>query len=494
MTAADALITQSPHRMRNTWSLAMRNFENSRSSCEVESSIDFGTTETGCFMSNANSKDLADLGVEVNKDSMYDVLKKVNESAAYEYTLCFKDSENAFFQTRLGDEDVDNSFLSMPTSLIHSIYFAASNDNWPTESNQGLRSILHAFMNNSDSDDIDQLLTVPSKTFTTSLPLKTTGQPQTFKATCNAYELRDKNHIDLQQYAHTQCKFQELHPDGLNVGHLVMETMSLQDKVTGYTATVHLIPSTVDNTVGETDNANENFQMKEATSEAHSVHVIHADAHFTVPMRCSYNKGNRKLQLPAYAALHELHASQVTQVNYKNLMRTSNFQNLHLGFGIASQVLRSSATPIVFLVVPCCKTNVPFNHVKLHASDTSAPDTSAPGTLAPGTLAPGTPALGTPALDTCGSDICGPHTSRSGFDTSDSGSQNSDSGSVQSGPVSDQFGSHDPNSTSAYESSTIVMREPQVRAEEAFYASYADIIQQDPIMRQALFRRSNREL
>jgi hypothetical protein len=75
MVVASTLRIQAPENVRNKWSLAMRTFSNSRCNCEVQSSLDFSTTETGCLMSNASSKDIADLGIVVMKDSIADVKK-----------------------------------------------------------------------------------------------------------------------------------------------------------------------------------------------------------------------------------------------------------------------------------------------------------------------------------------------------------------------------------------------------------------------------------
>ena len=240
MSAADVMIIQAPEKIRNTWSVAMRSFTNSRSTCEVESSFDLSTIETGCLISNATTKDLADLGVVVVEKSLHDVIKCLKNSQVQQYTMSFTDSENINLEANLTDEDVDNTFLSKPNFLVQSIFYAAANDQWPTKSNKGLQSILHAFMDNEEHPIVDHLLSLPSKTFTTSLPLNAAQHPQAFKATCNAYELRDGGHNLLQEFAHTQCKFQQLHGDGMNIGHLVMETLSMKDKLSGYTATVQL--------------------------------------------------------------------------------------------------------------------------------------------------------------------------------------------------------------------------------------------------------------
>ena len=424
-------------------------------------------------MSNANSTDLADLGVTVLKDSITNVKKRLDDSEEQQYTLSFKDSENTVFESRLTNEDVDDSFLSTPKCLVHSIFFTASNNNWPTESNRGLRSILHAFMNHDEHKPADHLLAVPSKAFTTSLPLQAGERPQTVKATCNAFELRDNNQRVLQEFMHTQCKFQELRGEGVNVGHLILETLSLKEKNTGYTATVQLTVSNEEQTlpVEDIDTTDEHSKQNTTRGVSHSVHVIHADAHFTLQMRCSENKGSRKLQLPAFAALHELQACQSTNLNYKNLMRIANLQNLHLGFGIASLVLRSSSTPIVFLVLPCCK-SPNFEHTETEDEPCSDVED-----------------------DTQNKDQ---QIEISSNDDYDCEYVEGDNVKQFEQPKNDQ--SHVTRSVmemvseNSVESSTIVMREPQVRAEEAFYASYTEAFQQDPIMRQALFRRSNREL
>ena len=481
MAAADKLMIQSPEKMRNTWSLAMRSFANCRSNCQVAGCLDYATTETGCIMSNANSKDLADLGVEVLKDSVTNVKKCLDDSEQQQYTLSFTDSENALFEARLTNEDVDDSFLSTPKSLVHSIYFTASNNTWPTQSNRGLRSILNAFMNNDDHIAVDHLLAVPSKAYTTSLPLQTGDRPQTVNATCNAYELRDNNQQVLQEFMHTQCKFQELQGEGVNVGHLILETLSLKDKITGYTASVQLTVSNDQQIAEDMETTGNHSNQATPKSVSHSVHVIHADAHFTMQMRCSDNQGCRKLQLPAFAALHELQACQSTNLNYKNLMRTSNLQNLHLGFGIASLVLRSSTTPIVFMVLPCCKSpNFETSENKCEPCYDDAND-----------------------LQVKDQEMDSPTNDEYAFENLEC--DNLECDNLECDKVK-QFEqkyidhSHFANSVmemvseTAGEQSTIVMREPQVRAEEAFYASYTEVFQQDPIMRQALFRRSNREV
>jgi hypothetical protein len=489
MVVASTLRIQAPENVRNKWSLAMRTFSNSRCNCEVQSSLDFSTTETGCLMSNASSKDIADLGIVVMKDSIVDVKKNVDTSQGQEYTLSFKDSDDMFFEARLTDEDVDNSFLSSPKFLVQSIFFTASNNSWPTESNQGLRSMLHAFMNNDVHGTVDHLLAIPSKNFTTSLPLQAVDRSQTFKATCNAYELRDNNQQVLQEYAHTQCKFQELHSDGMNVGHVIMEMLSLKEKRTGYTATVQL---TVNNEKTTDKEAAVDTQENTEISENQSVHVIHADAHFTLQMRCSHNKGSRKLHLPAYAAMHELQASQSTHFDYKNLMRTSNLQNLHLGFGIPSLVLRSSSTPIVFLMVPSCKSPKfeSCDYKKALGMEDAPNETHEMATMS------------SDESDSDKREDARQDSDQIDSDQSDSDQSDSDPNGRDNSALQQEFNDsyHDENKSmpivmeNPREQATFDMREPQVCADEAFYASYTEVVQQDPIMRQALFRRSNREV
>jgi hypothetical protein len=230
MPVSDTLIIKAPEKIRNAWSLGMRTFASNRANCEVESIHDFSNTETGCIMSNASLDDLVNLGVEVTPDSVCNVSKCLQDSEKLQYTLSFKDSENVTLETLLDNDQVDNTFLSTPKFLLHALHFAETKATWPTHSNKGLQSILHAFLNSESYGDVDQLIAVPKKTFTTSIPLRTAFIPQTLKATCNAYELHNDAHEVLQEFSHTQCKYQELHANGVDVGHLVMENLSMKDR------------------------------------------------------------------------------------------------------------------------------------------------------------------------------------------------------------------------------------------------------------------------
>ena len=458
MSAANILKTQAPEKMRNTWSLAMRSFTNCRSNCEVENSFGIATTEIGCLMSNASTQDLANIGAIVEENSVHDVQQCLKKSEVQMYTMTFTDSEKKTYEAHLTDEDVDNSFLTTPIFLIHFIFFAASNNAWPTKSNNGLQNMLHAFMNNEDHA-IDELLALPSKTYTTSLPLNAAECPQAFKATCNSYELRNSNQQVLQEFAHTQCKLQQLHDDGMHTGHLIMETLSMKDKCSDYTATVQLTITHDSKNAEETIMKNDNDDQNINTKKTFSVHVIHEDAHFTMQMQCSKNEGCRKLHLPAYAALHTLHLCKFSRINYLDSMRNSNLQNLHLGCGIASLVLQSSSTPIVFMMLPVCNsTNLQKQEVENNEI----------------------------VFDT-----------QEDFENLDSKDEEHND-TTKSSILSETFSVLSEPMTMVLENanagSTIVMREPQLQQEEAFHASYTDIFQQDPIMRQALYRRSNRDV
>jgi hypothetical protein len=444
MPVSDTLIIKAPEKIRNAWSVAMRTFANNRINCEVESMHDYSNTETGCIMSNASPDDLVDLGVEVIPNSVCNVTECLHGVENLQYTLSFKDSDNVTFETLLNNDQVDNTFLSTPKFLLHALHFAETNAAWPTQSNRGLQSILHAFLNDDSYGDVDHLIAVPKKTFTTSLPLRTVAIPQTLKATCNAYELRNNAHQVLQEFAHTQCKYQELHANGVDVGHLVMENLSMKDTHTGYSAMVQLTVFNGERPAKDVLHTAAVSRIATTDSDVYNMHVIHADAHYTLQLRCFPNEGSRKMHLPAYAALHALHNEPCTGVDYKKLMRTTRLQTLHLGFGTTSLVLRSPNTPIIFLMVPCShsRTIEPVGELlcceRCHCEHCICANSQLPHELSDATTASRLPVVP--------------------------------------------------------EHITIAMRVPQVHTEDAFYEGYTEVCQQDAIMRQALFRRSHRDV
>jgi hypothetical protein len=479
---SDTLIIKAPEKIRNSWSLAMRTFANNRASCEVESMHDFSNTETGCLMSKAGSQDLSDLGVEVGKDSVFDVTQRLQDPEAMQYTLSFKDSNNATFETCLDSTDVDNSFLSTPKFLVHAIYFAQSSAAWPTVSNKGLQSILHAFLDLDTCGEQDRLLFIPKKNFTTSLPLRTVDVPQTFKATCNAYELRSNSQKVLQEFTHMQCKYQELHTNAIDIGHLVMETLCMKDKLSDYTATVQLTPSNnVEEAILQSEECETEKIEKSKNSEAYSVHVIHANAHYKLQLQCLPNEGSRKLHLPAYAALHKLQSSPNPRLNYKALMCNSTLQKLHIGYAITALILRSNSTPIVFLMVPCSQAKSPISEPhKLDIDENSLASNDNCGENCCGSECDCDNCCGRNCCDEdCSCDDCccsrlKPSTDFNQLSLTESKHM----------PVVDEYISVD---------NTVAMRSAQVQIEDAFYTGYTQVIKQDPIMRQALFRRSNRD-